>query len=146
MNRFLVRFAVNHRKAGVSNTWVLTEIPPNESAKLPVAAYFNLTFGTVRRDEIPAQGSSPKYPVPVIVLARLAVDQRFQGRGLGEKTLVFALRKAASLMESTAMGIGLIIDVLDPDALAFYQRFELFEPFTEDPMRLLVSRHVVRRI
>ena len=40
----------------------------------------------------------------------------------------------------------LILDVLDEDALAFYQTFDLFQPFTDNPMRLFVPMHVVSQI
>jgi hypothetical protein len=42
--------------------------------------------------------------------------------------------------------MGLILNVLNEDALAFYQRFDLFQPFTDDPMRLFVSMKVAEQI
>ena len=82
----------------------------------------------------------------MVLLGRLAVDQRFQGQRLGEKTLVSALRHSVTLTERGLPAMGLILDVLDEDALAFYQRFELFQPFTDDPMRLFVPMKVVEQI
>jgi hypothetical protein len=50
-------------------------------------------------------------------------------------------------MEQTGLPVpGLILDVLDEYALSFYQHFELFETFSDDPMRLFVSMPVARKI
>ena len=95
------------------------------------------------REEIPTDTRLPGYPVPVVLLARLAVDHRFQGQRLGEKTLVSALRHSITLTERGLPAIGLILDVLDEDALTFYQRFDLFQPFTDDPMRLFLPMNIL---
>lgn len=81
-----------------------------------------------------------------MLLARLAVSKQFQGRRVGEKTLVTALRKSVEISDAGLPAIGLILDVLDNDALEFYRRYELFEPFTDDPTRLFVSIHTLRRV
>lgn len=144
MNTFLAKFAEKHGKLGLSRTYVLPEKIP--SGKTPVAAYFTLTGSNVTREQISAKQSLPQYPVPVILLARLAVDNRHKGRGLGAKTLVYALREAVALSRAGLPAYGLILDVLDEEALAFYQRFDLFEPFTDDPMRLFVSMKTLEQI
>jgi GNAT superfamily N-acetyltransferase len=145
MNRFLARFASKHSGL-ISYTWVLADDEIQDNGRLRVAAYFTLAGATVCKDEIPYAGSLPRYPVPVILLARLAVDNNFKGQGLGAKTLVTAIRKA-SVMEQTGLpALGLILDVLDEYALSFYQHFELFETFSDDPMRLFVSMPVARKI
>ena len=137
MNEFLARFAIKHSKSGLSRTYVLAEVSTN--SKKPVAAYYTLAAATVSRTDIPATQSLPTYPVPVVVLARLAVDNRYQGVGLGTKALVYALRQAVNLSKAGLPTFGLILDVLDRHALGFYRHFEIFEPFTNDPMRLFVS-------
>ena len=101
---------------------------------------------TVTREQIPTDERLPGYPVPVVLLARLAVDQRFQGQRVGEKSLVSALRHSVILTERGLPAMGVILDVLDEDALAFYQKFDLFQPFTDDPMRLFVPMRVVGQI
>jgi ribosomal protein S18 acetylase RimI-like enzyme len=127
-------------------TWVLPSAKMIVGQKTPVAAYYTLASCTVTRGEIPADKRLPGYPVPVVLLARLAVDRHFQGQRLGEKTLVSALRHSVSLTERGLPAMELILDVLDEDALAFYQRFNLFQPFTEDPMRLFVPMTIVQQI
>ena len=50
---------------------------------------------------------------------------------------------------SSAIGLpalGIILDVLDEEALSFYNHYEVFEPFTDNPMRLFASMHMLRQI
>lgn len=146
MDEFLARFAIKNRKLGLCSTWVLPADENPQPQKATIAAYFTLASSTVTREEIPTDKTLPGYPVPVVLLARLAVDERFKGRRLGEKTLITALRKSVELTERGLPTLGLILDVLDEDALGFYRRYEMFEPFTDDPMRLFVSMHILKQI
>jgi GNAT superfamily N-acetyltransferase len=146
MDTFLARFAVKHGKLGISKTWVLPTIENGLSKKEKIAAYFTLSSSTVTREEIPFDKSLPGYPVPVVLLARLAVSDEYQGLGLGGKTLIASLRKAVELTDTGLPALGLILDVLDQEALKFYQHYEIFKPFTEDPMRLFAPMHVLRKI
>jgi len=145
MNRFLARFACRDMKLGISATWVL---PTDEAAvdgKVQVAAYYTLASATVRREEIP-QKRLPPYAIPVTLLAKLAVDTAYQNRRLGEKTLVSALRHAVRLTDTGLPAVGVTLDILNDDALRFYRKFEIFEPFSNDPMRLFVPMQVLRSI
>lgn len=121
-------------------------IEGSQTPKSPIAAYYTLAVSTVTRQEIPNTSSLPRYPVPVALLARLAVDVNFQGKRLGEKTLIYALRHTVRLCSEGLPALGLVLDVLDEDALAFYQRFAFFHPFTDDPMRLFVPMSALRKI
>lgn len=146
MNQYLARFAAKNIGLKLSMTWVLPGDEKITGRKAPIAAYYTLASCTVTREEIPTDTRLPGYPLPVVLLARLAVDRRFQGQRLGEKALVSALRHSISLTERGLPAIGLILDVLDEDALAFYQRFDLFQPFMDDPMRLFVPMNIVAQI
>jgi GNAT superfamily N-acetyltransferase len=80
------------------------------------------------------------------LLARLVIDKTDQGQGLGAKTLVSALRQAAALSQSGLPAYGLILDVLDEQALSFYNQFKVFQPFTDDPMRLFVGMKTIQML
>ena len=58
----------------------------------------------------------------------------------GRKTLVYALRHAYQIASNPKglPAMGVVLDVLDQDALAFYQSFEFFLPLTDNPMKLFV--------
>ena len=145
MNSFLSRFSVKHTKLGLSRTLVLP-VDDLTSNKTPIAAYYTLAATTVSRQDIPASQSLPCYPVPVTLLARLAVDVNYQGNRLGEKSLVYALRHAVRLCDEGLPSLGLVLDVLDKDSLGFYQRFDFFHKFTTDPMRLFVPMTALGKI
>lgn len=146
MNRYLTRYAEKNQKLGLSATWVLPVVETHPLPKTKIAAYYSLASTTVTSTEIPADYKLPRYPVPVVLLARLAVEQRFQRQGLGEKTLVSALRHCVVLTGKGLPAYGLVLDVLDAEALVFYQRFGLFKPLNDHPMRLFVGMHVLRQI
>lgn len=147
MNQFLSRYADKNRKLGLSATWVLTTQQPQDNIeKATIAAYYTLASTTVSREQIPTDKNLPAYPVPVVLLARLAVNRCFQKQGLGEKTLVSALRQSVTLTDKGLPALGVVLDVLDNDALGFYQKFEVFQPFTHEPMRLFVPMNLLRKI
>lgn len=146
MNLFLSRFAQKNSKVGLSKTWVL---PSNSSCvdkKLSISAYYTLAGSTVIREDIPSTQSLPAYPVPVTLLARLAVNTIYQNQGLGAKVLITALRQAVYLNDLGLPSYGVVLDVLDAQALAFYEHFEVFKPFSDNPMRLFVPMKVLREI
>lgn len=145
MNLFLSRFAIKHAKLGLSRTLVLPEASTSPG-KTPIAAYYTLAASTIFRQEIPSEQSLPGYPLPVALLARLAVDLNHQGKRLGEKSLISALRHVVRLCDEGLPAFGLILDVLDEDALKFYQGFNFFHCLTEDPMKLFVPMNVLRKI
>jgi len=99
-----------------------------------IAGYYALAGGAVER---PAAGGRlgrgmPSHPVPVIVLARLAVDRRDQGRGVGRGLLRDASLR--TLAAADAIGVrALIVHARDPSAAAFYDR-DGFEPSPTDPL------------
>ena len=137
MNQFLSCFATKHAGLGLSSTWVLLE--ESDVEKLPIAAYYTLASATVSRASIPTKQSLPTYPIPVVMLARLAIAKQHQGKGLGSKILISALRHAVQLTQQGLPAYGLVLDAIDEQALAFYQHFEFFEPMPDNPMRLFVG-------
>lgn len=144
MNFFLSRFAVKHAQLGLSRTFVL---PVDDDAdKRVISVYYTLAMSTVSPKKLPIKKSLPNYKVATVLLARLAVDINFQGRRLGEKSLVTALRHAVKLCDDGLPAMGLILDVLDNEAMKFYQKFEFFHALTDDPMRLFVSMKALREI
>lgn len=145
INTYLHRYAAKNMALNLNRTFVLPYIPealiPKEgSRKSHVAAYYTLAHQTLLREELPDPSRLPRYPVPVILLAQLGLDRQFHRQGLGAKTLVYALRHAYQIA-SNPKGIpalGVVLDVLDQDALAFYQSFDFFLPLTDYPMKLFL--------
>lgn len=147
MDTFLIRYALKNAELGISKTWVLLDQDKGGKKKFPVAAYYTLAVATVTRETLPGDRTElPAYPMPVTLLARLAVSKNYQKRGLGAKTLVTALRQAVILKEKGLPSIGVVLDILDDDALKFYNRFDMFHAFSDNPMRLFVPMHVVEQL
>lgn len=147
MDAFLSRYAQKNAELGISKTWVLLDQDKGEKKKFPIAAYYTLAIGTVTRQTLPLNYTElPSYPVPVTLLARLAVSEDYQKRGLGGKTLVTALRQAVILKDRGLPSIGVVLDVLDQDALNFYNHFQVFHCLSDNPMRLFVPMQAIQQL
>ncbi len=140
INTYLRRYAAKNMALNLNRTFVLPYAPDKSARKSHVAAYYTLAHRTLAREELPDPSRLPRYPVPVILLAQLGVDRRFQGQGLGAKILVWALRHAYQIASNpdSIPARGVVPDVLDQDALASYQSFGFFLPLTNTPMSLFV--------
>ena len=101
-----------------------------------VVGYFSLTMGSVLRADAPPKlvRGVPAYPVGMILLARLAVDRRAQGRGLGAVLLAEALRKALVAGEAVAARL-VVVDAVDERAAQFYAHHG-FVAVPAHPLRL----------
>ena len=109
-----------------------------------VVGYRSLVVGSVERATAPPDlvRRMPPYPIPVILVARLAVDLRYQGSGLGRGLLRNALRQSVRAAEIVAAK-AVVVDAKH-GAAAFYERFG-FMPFPGHPDRLYVSMATVRK-
>jgi GNAT superfamily N-acetyltransferase len=105
-----------------------------------VIAYYTLVAGEVAYDEAAGdvrRGLSKHFPIPVCVLARLAVDRRHQGAGLGAALLADALARAVRAAEEVGMR-AVVVHALHERAAAFYVRFGL-EPVADGGLTLMVT-------
>jgi GNAT superfamily N-acetyltransferase len=111
-----------------------------------VLASYTLVAAQVDRADAVGElgrGLSRHFPIPVCLLARLAVDRRHQGAGLGGAMLADALARAARAAEQVGMR-AVVVDAIDEHAAAFYRRFGL-EPLSEDGLALMVTVAQIRR-
>jgi len=151
MNKFLARHAAKHMGKGLSSSWVLPAKFPKDGEKTSVAAFYTLAPSTITREDVPTEASlssMPRYPIPVVMLARLAVSADLQGKGYGEKVLITALRHAAKITESPEHlpAVALVLDILDEEAKGFYDKFDMFHEMCDNPMKLFVPMQVLREI
>jgi GNAT superfamily N-acetyltransferase len=111
-----------------------------------VRGYYTLAAGAVAFEHLPTVASTklPKHPIPVILLARLAVDLSAQGQGLGEKLLLDALQRALDL--SDKLGAHAVeVDALDDSAIAFYVKYG-FSPLLDNPRHLYLPLATIDRV
>jgi len=89
-----------------------------------IAAYYTISAASIPLVDLPADETKrlPRYPtVPAVSIGRLAVDQRFQGRGLGAALLADA---ATRTLKADAAAFTLLVDAKNDQALAFYNALD----------------------
>lgn len=116
LNGWLRRHGLAAQRMDSARTFVLVE-------RGRVIGYFSLTMGSVLRRDAPSQlvRGMPGYPIGMVLLARLAVDRKHQGHGLGATLLAEALRKAIAAGEAAAARL-VVVDAIDESAALFYER------------------------
>jgi GNAT superfamily N-acetyltransferase len=131
LNHFLKRQAWSNQQANSAQTYVLAK-------DLRVSGYYSLAAGSVTHDEATERVKKglARHPVPVILLARLAVDVALHGKGIGSALLKDALVRTAQAAD-TIGARALLVHAKDDSAKAFYQHFD-FEPSPSDPYHLLL--------
>ena len=137
LDTYLVRQALADQRAEKSRTCVFSD-------ETRVIAYWTLAAGAVEPDAATerlaaGQGSQP---IPVILLARLAVDESCQGRGLGEAVLVDALARASHAADLIGARAVLVHAVGDR-AASFYRRYG-FEPSPTNPLHMVLLMKDIR--
>lgn len=103
-----------------------------------VAGYYSLTMGSVLREQAPKPLTRSMPPqIPVVILGRLAVDQRYHGRKIGPALLRNALQR--SLAASTEVAArAVLVHAIDLEVVSFYTQYG-FKPFPEGSLTLFLS-------
>jgi len=124
LNDFIRLYAARHMKAGISITFVLPAQEKLENGKHPICAYYTVAPGSISRNEFPASQARklPHYPVPVFLLAQLAVNADCQNSGLGKVTLIKALEYLLKV-SSRLPAYAVIVDCLNKSVSDFYSRY-----------------------
>jgi len=139
LNRYLLRYAWQNQQAGAAQTYI-------GLAGDAVVGYYTLAVGHVTREEAPERLTKglARHPVPIMLLARLAVDHRWQNQGVGKALLKDAMQRI--LQAADIAGIrAFAVHAKDEEARRFYMKFD-FIPSPSDPMHLFVLLKDVRRI
>ena len=110
-----------------------------------VVGYYSLTVGQVDTAEVPPRVSKGmgRYPIPVVILARLAVSNSYQGRGIGLAMLRDAIRRTLTISEQAGIR-ALLTHPIDDDAAHFYQRFGFIPSPLRDQQWLLLLKDARR--
>ena len=129
LDEWLKRRALANQATGAARTFVVCEADR-------VVAYFALASGAVNVAAAPGRFHMPE-PIPVVVLARLAVDRAYQGQGLGRAMVRDAAKRVAYAADTIGIR-GIIVHAISGDAKAFYLALG-FEPSPIEPMTLMVT-------
>jgi GNAT superfamily N-acetyltransferase len=139
LNRYLQRYAWQNQQAGAAQTYV-------GLVGEAIVGYHTLAVGQVMLEDAPARLTKglARHPVPIMLLARLATDRRWQGQGVGKALLSDAMLR--TLQAADIAGIrALAVHAKDEAARRFYAHFD-FVPSPTDPLHLFVLLKDVRRI
>jgi GNAT superfamily N-acetyltransferase len=138
LNQYLRRHALLNQQAQGAQTYVLVR-------ELLVLGYYSLAAGSVRHDEASdrARKGLARHPIPVILLARLAVDQSVHGAGIGAALLKDALLRAASAADAIGAR-AVLVHARDDRARRFYEHFG-FEASPSDPLHLMLLMKDIQR-
>ena len=128
---WLVKHARAAVGAGSARTYVVVD-----SEQDRVVGYHALSLASIEHADATDRGRKgmPRHPIPAMLLARLAVDNTVQGKGIGAFLLRDAMSRALSVAEQAGMRL-LFVHALNDEARAFYERFG-FEPSPSDAMNL----------
>src|SRR5262249_14356710 len=124
----------------LARTYVIID---EQGDKRRLAGYFSLATASVERASVavlPALDRLPRFPIPAILLARLAVDARVQGQGLGRYLFEEALRLTLNLATAGPVAFRLLVtDAVDERAAQFYERFGLARLGDGPPCRMVLD-------
>ncbi len=140
LDEYIRRYATQDVRRNVARVFVAT--PDEDTRRL--AGFFTLSAGSVNCSDLPESFARklPRYPVPVALVGRLAVDVEFQGNGLGSILLAEACQKVAQASTTLAVA-GIVVDAKTESIANFYQHFG-FLPFPGRPDRLLLPAAVFK--
>jgi GNAT superfamily N-acetyltransferase len=134
LNDWLVRHAMQAQASGSARTCVVVEGDR-------VVGYFSLAVGQADAMEAPdrIRKGMGGYPIPVVILARLAVSMQDQGKGIGIGMLQEAIRRTVAIADQAGVR-ALLTHPIDEEASRFYRRFG-FEssPIREQQLLLLLK-------
>jgi GNAT superfamily N-acetyltransferase len=119
LNDFIVMSASRHRDAGISKTMVLLE--QDESR---ICAFYTLSHTEIKREALPdvLAKKLPRYPIPVMLIAQLAVHSAAQGKGLGKITLIRALENCLDI-NTHLPSYAIVVDALNDPVQVFYEQY-----------------------
>jgi GNAT superfamily N-acetyltransferase len=139
LDRWLVRYAGQNERRDAARTFVAI------AGDQTIYGYYTLIAGQLDHHEATAQtrkGLSSHFPIPVAILARLAIASDRQGRGFGAALLNDALVRVCRASDQVAVR-AVVVHAVDEHAAAFYERFG-FKALGAAPRTLMATLATLR--
>lgn len=138
LTAWLQKFAWTNQQADSAKTYVAVHSER-------VAGYYALTAASVHKHESPERISKglASHPIGVVLLARLAIDVRHQGKGLGKTLLFDALKRVEEAADIVGVR-AVMVHAIDDAARRFYEHFN-FDPSPVDPFQLMLLLKDIRK-
>ncbi len=139
LDRFLIRFALQSQLANSARTYVAF-------SGSETIGYYTLTYGDVAYEDAPERlrKGIARHPVPLMILARLAVSRAWSGKGIGAGLLKDALTRTLAAADIAGLR-ALAVHAKDEAARTFYEHFG-FVASPTDPMHLFILLKDVRAL
>lgn len=139
LNRFLIRFAYTNQQANASQTYV-------GLADHAVIGFYTLTVSEVSCLDAPERLTKglAQHPVPLMLLARLAVHTAWHGKGIGAALLKDAMKRTIQAAEIAGIR-AFAAHAKDDQARRFYEHFDFISSST-DPLHLFILTKDLRRL
>ncbi|HEX8322028.1 GNAT family N-acetyltransferase [Longimicrobium sp.] len=120
LDTFLRKHALSNHESGLSRIYVAVDDP----ASRVLLGYYALSNTSIAADQLAAIVTQrlPRYPIPAILIGKLATDERRHGRGLGRDLLKHALQTSLRAAELSA-ALGVLVDAKSTDVMGFYERY-----------------------
>jgi GNAT superfamily N-acetyltransferase len=140
LDEYLKKYA---RANAARNVVVVRVLADSRSNR--IIGYYSLVAGSVQLMDLPESVARrlPRYDVPVILLARLAVDVEYKGRSYGEALLIDALKRAVEASDLIG-AFAVIVDAKHDQARSFYERYN-FVRLPGDAYRLFLETDSIRQ-
>lgn len=114
LNDFLLRQAGQQQRRGFGKTYVALA-----EDDVIVTGFVTVSAGQIATASLSSQSKLPHYPAPILRIGRLAVDVRYQGKGIGQDLLAFALRIAVEFSQRVGL-YAAVVDAKHDKAKAYY--------------------------
>jgi GNAT superfamily N-acetyltransferase len=140
LNLYLRSYPLQNQEKGIVRNYVTTC-----TTRKVVVAYYSLVYAAIDQKRLPAKlvKGLGKYDIPLVVLARLAVDHREQGQGLGKALLKDAILRTIQAAEIAGLKL-LLVHAKDEVAADFYRKHG-FEPVVDDRLKLFLPVRLTSR-
>lgn len=124
LNEFIQRYAAKHMEAGISTTMLLPASHALPNGKYPICAFYTIAPSSIAREHLPESRRKklPCYPIPVFLIAQMAVHSNCKGQGLGKITLIRALKHLWDINDHLR-AYAVIVDCLNTNAEGFYSKY-----------------------
>lgn len=142
LNDYLKKYARQNHNKGIAKTFVAV---PTSGRLMKVDGYYTVSASVIEYESLPEsyQRGMPTYPIPAMLIGKLAVDNPVKGQGLGGELLADALFRAVRASQETGI-FAVRVDAIDFKAKEFYLKHE-FIAFQDKELSLFLPMETIIR-
>lgn len=132
LNTWLRRYALQNQQANAATTFAVC------SSRNHVVGYYSLAVGSIEHESALSRirKALARHRIPIMILARIAVDLRYQGQDIGKGLLKDAILRTLQVSEHAGIR-AILVHAKNDKARRFYERFG-FESAPIDPLKLML--------